>query len=232
MKGLRLLFITCGILLLTSCGQNEQPVESTDWTPLQIAQAVLESQPELPPMTAILAGDELYDTYVDSYYLFDLDDIADGVIFCAVTASAQEIAVMRLAGGADINQAKQIFSDYSQRRLGAFAGYLPDEAALAENASIVAEGDMIALLICREPELAEDAFRRAFTEDPPDDTEDVREMIDGGVEYTDADDNMESETPVSGSTDSAVISQELEIDTGPKQEDVQQILWNPIWGLS
>lgn len=214
MKGPRSLLIIifiCCLLLLTSCGQNELGGETTDWTPLQIARAVLESQPELPSMTAILAGDELYDAYVDSHYRFDPGDIADGAILCANTVSAQEIAVLRLAEDANIDQAEQIFSDYSQRRLGAFDGYLPDEAALIEDASIVAQGDMIALLICREPELAEDAFRRAFTEDPPDDTDDVSHSVGSGAS-------------VSGSKESAVIPQEPENDMSPVKESEPEII--------
>ena len=169
MKRSRLLFITCCLLLLTSCGQSEQKEETINWTPLQIAQAVLGSQPELSPMAVIVAGDELYDSYIGSYYGFNLADVADGVIFCADAASAQEIAVLRLAEGSDMDEARQIFSDYSQRRLGAFTGYLPDEAALVENASIAVHRNMIALLICPEPDLAEAAFQRAFTGVSPDD---------------------------------------------------------------
>ena len=130
----------CVLMLLTSCGQDERAGETTDWTPLQIARAVLDSQTEPPPMTAILPGDELYDGYIDGYYQLDLAGIADGAIFCADTASAREVAVLRLAEGADIGEAKQALSDYSQRRAGAFTGYLPDEAALAENASVAARG--------------------------------------------------------------------------------------------
>lgn len=205
----------CGLLLLTSCGQNEQGEETTDWTPLQIAQAVLDSQSELPSMTAILPGNELYASYIDSYYWFDMADIADGAIFCADTASAQEIAVLRLADGADIDEAKQIFSDYSQRRSGSFAGYLPDEAALAENASIAAQGDIVVLLICREPDLAEAAFQRAFTEAPPDDSaETVNQLSNNDAESIgNPDDNAEGKILGSGLSESGTIPQASENDT-------------------
>lgn len=204
----------CGLLLLTSCGQSEQAAETTDWTPPQIARAILESQSELPPMTAILPEDERYDGYIDGYYWLDLADVADGAIFCAETASAREIAVLRLADGADTGEAKQALLDYSQRRAGAFTGYLPDEAALAENASVVTRGDMVALLICREPDLAEAAFERAFTESPPEDTSEIMDWPpDNGAE-----DNAEDEAPEAGLSEPMIIPDEPEADTSPSPE--------------
>lgn len=212
--------VAAGLLLLTSCGQNEQAVESTDWTPLQITRAILESQSELPPMTAILPEDEQYDGYIDGYYWLDPDGVADGAVFCADTASAQEIAVLCLADGADTGGAKQALSDYSQRRAGAFTGYLPDEAALAENASVLARGDMVALLICREPDLAKAAFERAFTEPPPDDpVETVSQPLNNDAEdIADAEDNTEGEAPESGLSEPEVIPREPEMDTSPSPE--------------
>lgn len=168
-------------------------------------------------MTAIFPGDELYDGYIDGYYKLDLADIADGAIFCADTASAREVAVLRLAEGADTGEAKQALSDYSQRRAGAFTGYLPDEAALAENASVAARGDIVALLICREPDLAEAAFERAFTEDPPDDPAEPTDQppSGGGGRIADADDNAEDETPEAGVSE-PVTDTSPSLESGPK----------------
>lgn len=175
------------------------------------------------PMTALLPGDEFYDGYIDGYYWLDLAGIADGAIFCADTASAQEIAVLRLAEGADTGEARQALSDYGQRRAGAFTGYLPDEAALAENASVLARGDVVALLICREPDLAGAAFERAFTEPPPEPEaglpEDLAETAeppanDYGEHIPDAEDSAE-EVPVSGLPEQDGIPPEPEMDTSP-----------------
>lgn len=216
--------VASGLLLLTSCGQSRQAAETTDWTPLQIARAILESQPEPPPMTAVLPGDGLYDSYIEDYYQLDPAGVADGAIFCADTASAQEIAVLRLAEGADTGEAERALSDYGQRRAGAFTGYLPEEAALAENASVTARGNMVALLICREPDVAGAAFERAFTEPPPG-PEDLTEAAeqppnDDGEHIPDAEDNAEAEdgAPEDGLSEPDVTPRETETDTSRAPE--------------
>lgn len=165
LKKLRFIFLACALLLTSCAAPAEAPVEeSTQWTPRQIAQALLDSQPESPDMTAILPGDALYDTYITGTYGLDGAQIADGAILYAGGTSAQEIAVLQSEDPEPIHQA---LSDYLAGRVGAFTGYLPEEAALLENARVVTRGNVTALLACPDPDQAEQAFQRAFTEEAP-----------------------------------------------------------------
>ena len=88
-------------------------------------------------------------------------------ILAAGGASAQEIAVLRLAEQADSDGAADALRAYLEARAGDFTGYLPEEAALLEDGAVVARGDWLALLVCGDTAAAEEAFSACFTQAPP-----------------------------------------------------------------
>ena len=165
MKPLRLGAALAGLCLLAACG-TASPEASTQWTVRQMAQAVAASQ-ETPELTEVLPGSALYETYLTGGYGLDPDQVQTGAILAAGGASAQEIAVLQLTGAQAAEEAAQALEDYLQHRAGAFAGYLPEEAALLEDACVAVRGSYAALLACGDPAAAQEAFARCFTLDPP-----------------------------------------------------------------
>ena len=171
----QILLAACLALALAACGGAEEEPADTGWTPLQMAQAIRQSQEAPPGMTQLLPGDGVYEAYVAESYGLPAEDVADGAILAAGGASAQEIAVLRLAEGADPEGAAEALRSYLDGRLGAFTGYLPEEAALLEGGAVVARGSYLALLVCPDTAAAEEAFAACFTQAPPEETEPAAE---------------------------------------------------------
>ena len=166
----QILLAACLALALAACGGAEEGPADTGWTPLQMAQAIRQSQEAPPGMTQLLPGDGVYEAYIAESYGLSAEDVADGAILAAGGASAQEIAVLRLAEGADPEGAAEALRSYLDGRLGAFTGYLPEEAALLEGGAVVARGSYLALLVCPDTAAAEEAFAACFTQAPPEET--------------------------------------------------------------
>ena len=160
---------------LSSCGGAESEADTTDtsdWTVRQMAEAILAAQADPPEMTELLPGEEPYETYLTVSYGLKEADVADGVILAAGGTSAQEIAVFRLTRAAG-GQAAETLETYLENRVGSFTGYLPEEAALLENAAVASRGEYVALLACQDVTVAEEAFERCFTDPPPEDSEEA-----------------------------------------------------------
>ena len=162
-----LLFV-CGLLSGCAGGQEKdvQP-EVSRWTPEQIAYAVLDTQTGASSMTALLPDDPLFDLYLEEEYELETDAVTNGVILYAQGASGQEIAILRLSEETSPETVTSCLESYLTRRAGSFAGYLPEEAALLENAEVVSRGDLAALFSCGDVEAAQEVFQRAFEEAPP-----------------------------------------------------------------
>lgn len=166
------------LLGLAACGingtQNDAPSDTsmeqtpeTRWSAEQMAQAILESQEEPTAMRAILPGDEFYDAYITETYQLNPADITEAALLCAEGTSAQEIAVLHTPGNAET--VAERLRNYVQTRIGAFAGYLPEEEALLEDAVVITQGNWTALLACQDTQDAEAAFRLCFEVEPPSD---------------------------------------------------------------
>lgn len=164
-KKLSGLLCACLLLSLSACGSAETADTETSWTVWQMAEAIRTSQEPQVEMTAILPGDELYETYLTDSYGLDISSVEDGAIFVAGGASAQEIAVLHITG--DAGNAAEALRRYLGGRIGAFIGYLPEEAALLEGAEVVVRENYAALLACADVPTAQEIFARCFTGDPP-----------------------------------------------------------------
>lgn len=86
----------------------------------------------------------------------------NGVICYADGVEASEIAVLELADEGDGKEVEEALMKYIQNRAGAFEGYAPQQAALVKNGIVEVNGRYIALLICREPSAAKEAFLNSF----------------------------------------------------------------------
>lgn len=153
---------------LTACGgaPAEQPSAETTWTVRQMAASSWEAGSSLGG-AEVLPQADLYDTYVFGGYGLEPEDITDGAIWAAGGASAQEVAVFQTAEEADPEAVSELLQTYLENRIGAFTGYLPEGAALLENARVLTRGGYVALLACEDMDAAQSAFDQCFTEDPP-----------------------------------------------------------------
>lgn len=153
-------------LLLSACGQKEP--ETTGWTPAQMVRAILESQDAGAVRTEVLPfEDETFAAYLSGGYGLEPGDVADGCVLYAGGVSALEIAVLRMADGADMADTVQVLEAYVETRAGAFAGYAPEQYEIVEGSGTASRGRYAALLICPDLEAAREAFDACFASDPP-----------------------------------------------------------------
>ena len=155
------------LLLLTACGgQKEEPAE-TDWTPAQMAQAVWDSQPALESHP-LDRGDAEFIPYLRDTLGLDPADVEDGAVLYAGGVHVQEIGIFRLTEAADADQAVKALADYQYARAGAFAGYSPEQYAIAEKAAVFRQGsNYVGMLIVPDQDAARDALAGCFLLPPP-----------------------------------------------------------------
>jgi len=158
--------LLCLLCLLTACGRKEVQ-ETTDWTAEEMVRSVLDSQETVEETRAVVWGDALFDTYAADYYGLRPEEIVDGAVEYAGGVSALEVAVVRLADGADSDGAVETLTEYIDSRTGAFAGYAPEQHAILEESRAVGRGQYVALLICPDADAAEAAFNACFESSPP-----------------------------------------------------------------
>ena len=156
-----IVFLLCS---LTACGQAQKQEVETEKTPSEIVEAVINSQSNLPELIRVTASDVEFDTYLANYYLLDREQVADGALCYVDGVDASEIAVMALVDGGDTKTVEEALSAYIQNRAGDFAGYAPQQEALAKSGIVVTNGNYVALLIC--PDTAA-AFLDCFGEAAP-----------------------------------------------------------------
>ncbi len=161
-----LLSLTC-LLVLVACGGQEDDAgpDGGDVPPaLDIAQDVVEGQPNKEDyVNQLTAQDQDFTAYLE-YYGVDPDAISDGAILYAGGMNACEVAVLTLAEGAEAEDVEERLQAYRNARLGDFTGYAPEQAEVVRKAGVlISEGENVAaLLICRDPDGAAEAFARAI----------------------------------------------------------------------
>lgn len=158
----KLLLLLAALLLLTACRAEPQAELPP---PADVARAILDSQTELPAMESLTPEDEAFSSYVEQYYQIPADNVEDGIICYAGGVEASEIAVLIITE--DAEGAVDALQDYIVSRAGDFMGYVPAQAAMAEQGLTSVSGRMAALLICPDPEGAQAAFLACFGETPP-----------------------------------------------------------------
>ena len=99
--------------------------------------------------------------YIEGYYGLASEALSDGAIFRSAAADdAFEISVFKLTEQADLSSVFNELEEYRHGRQGDFFGYNPQQADMVDNAiiSISSNEEWAAVLICEEPEKAEEAF--------------------------------------------------------------------------
>lgn len=167
MKKIRFLIFTLSILFSVTGCSRQQPSE-TDMTLHEIAAAIAESQPDLPPLEEITAADADFSFWLSDYYSILAEQVTDGVIRYAEGVEASEIAVLLLAEEADCEAAEDALTQYIQNRAGVFEGYAPEQAAMVKNGMAAGNGRYLALLICPDSQAAKTAFSECFAESTDD----------------------------------------------------------------
>ncbi len=154
-----ILFLT----LISACGEPEDTVYSVR----DIAASVISGQSGLPQLYATDFLDPEFSEYAP-IYLGDLAaSVTDGVICAPIGPYACEVDVFRFPDRDSARSAVQKLTDYRDGRAGAFFGYAPEEAELAEAGVAVSRGVFAALFICPDTDGAEKSFRNSFGDSLP-----------------------------------------------------------------
>lgn len=148
------------VFSFTACTQR-QSLE-TESTPIEIAEAVINSQSAIPTLSKLISGDEEFNAYISDYYLLDSEKVNEGVICYAEGVEASEIAVLVLKDESDAKLIEERLFAYIKNRAGVFEGYAPQQAALVKNGVVVINGKYVALFICEDTSAAKTAFLNCF----------------------------------------------------------------------
>lgn len=154
-------FVLAFLILFSFVSCSHQPAAETDMPLTDIAAAIAESQSELPALEQIASGDD-FTAWLSNYYSLQAEKVEDGVICYADGVQASEIAVLVLVDEEDCEAVKEALTEYIQKRIGAFEGYAPQQAAIAKDGIVAVNGRYVALLICPQPQAAKAAFLGCF----------------------------------------------------------------------
>ena len=158
--------LLCGILSflislsLAGCGQKQ--AANTNMTPSEIAEVIFESQSGLPELMQVTATDTDFSTWLSDYYLIPTEQVEDGVIYYADGVEASEITVLVLTDEKNAEAVQTALKKYIENRADVFEGYAPQQAAMAKEGIVAANGRYIVLLICPQPQSAKKAFLECF----------------------------------------------------------------------
>ncbi len=101
--------------------------------------------------------------YITGIYGLEPDSWTDCAIYRAGGTEAYEIAVLRMADEEQAKKAAEALEGYIDAREGDFAGYEPEQADIVHgSAAAWSERGDAALLICRDPKTAEEAFQASY----------------------------------------------------------------------
>ena len=130
--------------------------------PVALGESMLAKCENLPDMDTVSSSDE--DGPELFQYVSDMDygKVSGYYLAYASGGSAEEIAVIHVRDSADLAQARASLEAHLDNRLGIFRTYDPSQAAMVEDAKIVAVGDTAALFICANAEALSSAFREAM----------------------------------------------------------------------
>lgn len=191
------------LLALTAC--SGQQAAETSCTPAEIAEAIIESQSELPALNPLTAEDEYFATYLSDFYLLDSEQVGDGAIYYADGVEASEIAVLVMKDQSNAETTRTQLLEYLTSRAGVFEGYAPQQAALVKDGVVTTNGKYVALLICADTESAQLAFANCFGENVPSEST-VKPVSQAEMpvpEQTTPASDVPSEPPENDSTDDA-----------------------------
>ena len=116
--------------------------------------------------TLVCYGEELYDDSFDNLYGIQFKDISDGaILYSEEGGRADEISIVCMKKNEDVSVAKQKFQDRIENRRNAFQGYKPEEVYKLDNASVIVQGNYVALIISENNDDFETEIRRVISEE-------------------------------------------------------------------
>lgn len=146
---------------LCGCGKGSSGAECRD-----VLDACKKIAPEGSFDTMVCYGEELYDDSFDSLYGIQFKDISDGaILYSEEGGRADEISIVCMKKNEDVSVAKQKFQDRIENRRNAFQGYKPEEVYKLDNASVIVQGNYVALIISENNDDFETEIRRVISED-------------------------------------------------------------------
>lgn len=161
------------LLLLAACAPAQPAISQAALSADEVARAVLaacgEDPERLTTLEEQLGGGDVT-AYLDDFYGLPAGSWDDCAVYLSPDpVSAFEVSVFRLTAQADADAVLEGLEAYRLDRQGAFTGYAPDQAALAEGGAAVLSGggDYAALLICEDADAARDAFYAALEQSAP-----------------------------------------------------------------
>ena len=152
--------------LLSACNKSNEIV-ATQYSPYEIAAAMLTYLDNVSALEPLYLEDEYFNEYLSTKYLIESDLVDEGIILYSTGMRAYEIAVLRFAENAAIQDITDSLMSYIQRRSDAFRGYAPGEAAILDNSLVETKGEYMALLICDDVTTAQRIFIECFSDKPP-----------------------------------------------------------------
>lgn len=150
------------LVVVSAAGCSSRQATDTDQSPEEMAAAIMRSQQELPELKQLSPEDDYFTAWLSSYYFMEPEHVTDGVICYTDGAEVSEIAVLLMTDEKYCKDAESDLKEYMQGRAGAFEGYAPEQAAMAEDGIAAVNGRYVALLICPEPQSAKEAFLECF----------------------------------------------------------------------
>lgn len=213
------LFLT--LFLLSACGEKDTEPAETDWTAEQIVSAIAAEQAGLEAPHWLPFGGEDFDTYLEVVYQIPLELVEDGAIAAAGGTEASEIAVLVLRDEEGAETARRALEAYRSAREGDFTGYVPEEAAIVAGSRVTVQGRYAALLLCADPETAQETFLRAFGGTPPPETPDGGEELPPADEPP-VDDPPADQPPTGGLTVEEPPADDPPANDPPVEPEVQQ----------
>lgn len=160
----RLLSLALTLLLLFGCtdGDVQTPedtgglvIETPQETMAGLARTILDSQDDGDEY-GLLSGEDT------GFYLTELYGVPGdtmGLVYTVGGVDAREIAVLYTSGG---ENAAPALETYRGSRHGDFFGYAPDQAQLAQEGLVLENGGWAVLLLCSDPETAQEALDRDY----------------------------------------------------------------------
>lgn len=150
-------------LLLVGCQEQNEEL-NPNGSVMEVAAFLVSQQRDMPDMYTLSKDEEDFSFYLTEVYGIGEEQLEEGVICYAGGVEASEVSVLAFRDPSQAQAAEDILLNYMGSRSDSFTGYVPEQAALAENGIVAVEGRYVALLICTDPEQAQDDFQSCFTD--------------------------------------------------------------------
>ncbi|MCL2321379.1 MAG: DUF4358 domain-containing protein [Oscillospiraceae bacterium] len=163
-------------LLFSACGNNLKT--DTSYSVNQISEAIISAQTNISPLKPLFPDNDYFNEYLSNIYQINADVIKDGAIYYADGMLADEIAVLLLKDNSNIKDIEDALTKYKEKRMSAFLGYAPKQAAILEKSIVTVQGNYACLIICDDPQKAESVFKACFSNNLPEIREDIALLFD------------------------------------------------------